>query len=80
MRVDRIHLCIEVNGARFRLKAAVVLVNRGGEESMIPYVGECHPRTKQKYDTADEAMQSARQLVQDILAEQPARVGSEVAG
>lgn len=80
MRVDRIHVCLEFNGARVALKAAVVTVDRQGKETMLPYVSACHPRTNRHYDSAAEAMDSARQLIQDILAEQPARVGSEVAG
>ncbi len=80
MRVDRIHVCLEFNGACVALKAAVVTVDRQGKETILPYVAACHPRTNRHYDTAAEALESARQLVQDILAEQPARVGSEVAG
>lgn len=70
MKIEAIHVRIVAQKTHWKLGVGAIM--EGGE--VVPYVGTTHDRTRREYSTVNDALVSARHLVNDILAEAPAGV------
>ena len=70
MTISAIHVRIVAQKTHWKLGVGAIL--ECGK--VVPYVGTTHERTRRDYATVNDALVSARHLVNDILAEAPAGV------
>lgn len=70
MSISAIHVRIVAQKTHWKLGVGAILE----DGNVVPYVGTTHERTRRQYASVNDALVSARHLVNDILAEPPAGV------
>lgn len=70
MSFQAIHVRIVSVKTHWKIQVAIVAY----DGQVVPYVGTTHPRTDRHYSSVNDAIVSARHLVNDILGEPPAGV------